>query len=163
MKGIPLVFGVMLSSLLLGCVSAPVALAPVGPNPVGGVRASANGRLEVFSALQVHRDGNEYDPNPAWFQHADYTICDMNGDRLRHVFNSVGHYESAPNVINLPPGKYMVFARAQGFLRVRVPVVIEGGRTTRVHLDADWNVPPGIPKSGLVQVPNGYAVGWRAD
>jgi hypothetical protein len=163
MKVIPLIMGAAVSIALAGCVSAPLALAPVGPNPAGRVNASAEGQLEVFSKLQSHRDGNEYDPNPAWYQHTDYTIYDMQGDRVRHVFNSVGHYEEAPSVTSLSPGEYVVVARAQGYLRVEVPVVIEAGRATRVHLDAHWQVPAGTPRAEVVQMPNGYQVGWRAE
>jgi hypothetical protein len=82
---------------------------------------------------------------------------------VRHVFNTVGHYEETPNMITLPAGSYVVVARAQGLLRVKVPVVIEGGRTTRVHLDAKWNVPTDTPKTELVQILGCYPVGWRAD
>src|SRR5580692_1325102 len=134
MKNILIVLGTVLTSLLLGCASTPVALAPVGPNPSGPVHMAATGQLEVFSAVQTERDGNEYDPNPAWYQHTDYTIYDSTGQRVQHVFNSVGHYSQAPNVISLPAGNYLVKARAQGHLQVKVPVMIRSGRTTRVHL-----------------------------
>jgi hypothetical protein len=163
MKRIPIIFGTAIASLLLGCSTTPVALAPVGPNPTRAANMSANGQLEVYSALQTQRDGNEYDPDPAWYQHTDYMVYDLNGKRVRHVFNTVGHYEEAPNVITLPAGSYLVAARAQGLLQVKVPVVIESGRTTRVHLDAKWRVPAGTSKGELVEIPGGYPVGWRAD
>jgi hypothetical protein len=163
MKKIPVILGTALTSLLLGCASTPVALAPVGPNPSGRASMAATGQLEVFSALQTRHDGNEYDPNPAWHQHTDYTVYDSAGKRVRHVFNTVGHYEETPNVITLPAGSYVVMARAQGLLRVQVPVVIVGGRMTHVHLDAKWNIPTDTPKTELVQIPGGYPVGWRAD
>jgi hypothetical protein len=162
MKMITVVLGAVVSCVLAGCVSAPMALSPVGPNPAGRVSASDEGQLEVFSALQSHRDGNEYDPNPAWYQHTDYTVYNMQGERVRHVFNSVGHYEQAPGVTSLPPGEYRVVARAQGYLRTSVPVVIEAGRTTRVHLDAQWRAPADTPSRELVETPAGYPVGWRA-
>jgi hypothetical protein len=163
MKNIPVILGTALVSLLLGCTSTPVALAPVGPNPAGPLNMATTGRLEVFSAQHTCRDGNEFDPSPSWYQHTDYTVYNLNGKRVRHVFNSVGHYEEAPAVITVPPGRYLVSARAQGYLRVKVPVVIESGRTTRVHLDAKWNPPAGTPKAELVEVPGGYPVGWRTD
>ncbi len=162
MKMITVVLGAAVSCALAGCVSAPMTLAPVGPNPAGRVSASEEGQLEVFSKLQLHHDGNEYDPNPAWYQHTDYVVYDMQGKRVRHVFNTVGHYEQAPSVTSLPPGEYRVVARAQGYLRVTVPVVIEAGRTTRVHLDAQWQAPMGTRETELVEVPGGYPVGWLA-
>jgi len=107
-------FGAYLTLLLLGCSSAPVALAPVGPNPYGAVGANTTGQLEVFSALQECRDGNEFDTNPAWYQHTDYDVYNLAGKRIKHVFNTVGHYDEAPRVIALPAGDYLVKARGAG-------------------------------------------------
>jgi len=45
---------------------------------------------------------------------------------------------------------------------VRVPVTIQGGRTTTVHLDNTRPGPAGVPATALVSLPNGQAVGWRA-
>ncbi len=163
MKKIPFVLGTALSLLLCGCASIPVELAPVGPNPAVRADLNDNGRLEVFSALQQRRDGNDYDPNPGWRQHASYNVCKQNGERVRHVFNTVGHYATEPQTICLPPGRYLVTAPAEGALKANVPVVIEPGRTTRVHLDGQWLPPAAAPKSDLVQFPGGYPVGWKED
>jgi len=124
---------------------------------------SATGELEVFSALQKCRDGNEFDVNPAWYQHTDYTVYNLKRERIKHVFNTVGHYAEAPCLITLPSGEYLVQAQAQGYLRVTVPVVIEPGQTTRVHLDATWKPSTQSPKMQLVSTPSGYPVGWRPD
>lgn len=148
-------------ALFAGCASTPVALSKVGPNPTAQASATADGRLEVFSAMQRQRDGNEYDIDPAWYQHTDYEICDAQGRPERHVFNTVAHYSSAPRVVNLPAGNYIVRARAKGYLRVSVPLEIKPGRTTRLHLDATWKPPPGTPANEIVKTPAGYAIGWR--
>jgi hypothetical protein len=153
-------FEVALALLLLGCSSTPVVLAPVGPNPYGPTSINANGQLEVFSALEECRDGNEFDVNPAWYQHTDYNVYDLSGKRIKHVFNTVGHYDEAPCVITLPPGKYLVKAQGQGYLQVVVPVVIESGPTTRVHLDAQWKPSTEISQAALVSAPNGFPVDW---
>jgi hypothetical protein len=44
---------------------------------------------------------------------------------------------------------------------VRVPVLIERGRTTRIHLDDRWNIPANTPRSEFVWMPAGVPVGWR--
>lgn len=163
MKRIPCCFGAVLTLCLLGCTSKPLTLGPVGPNPASLVGTTATGQLEVFSATETERDGNEYDINPAWHQHSDYTVYSLRGQRVRHVFNSVGHYAEAPRVISLPAGKYLVKAHAKGDLDIAVPVLIERGRTTKVHLDDNWHLPPQTPKSEIVSIPYGYPVGWRSD
>jgi hypothetical protein len=65
-------------------------------------------------------------------------------------------------VVALPPGNYVVKARAKDYLLVEVPVVIESSRTTRVHLDDQWVPEPGTSANQLVAQPNGSPAGWRA-
>ena len=163
MKNTCLMGAVVSALCLIGCSSAPVALAPVGPNPAGSTVRASTGQLEVYSALKECRDGNEYDPNPAWYQHTDYIVRDLDGKRIRHVGNSVGHYARRPRRIELPPGKYLVKAEGKDGLSVTIPVLIRPGRTTRVHLDAAWHPAAAVPNSELVTAPTGYPVGWRVD
>ncbi len=162
MNNVPVLLASGLSLILAGCSTSPIALAPVGPNPAGVTDTNLTGELEVYSALQTCRDGNEFDVNPPWHQHTDYTLYNMAGRRIRHVFNNIGHYDEAPRVIPLPPAKYLVKAQAKGYLEVVVPVLIQAGHTTRVHLDDKWKLSPEISKAEIVSVPNGYPVGWRA-
>ena len=159
MKMIPLILGTALTSLLLGCATTRVAVAPVGPNPAGSITPMANGQLEVFSAERARRDGNELDPNPVWFQHADYDVFNQQGKWIEHVFNTMGHYAEAPRVIQLPVGSYVVKAQASGYLRLAVPVVIEQGRTTRVHLDASWKPLDQHSEDGIGASPRGLLRG----
>jgi hypothetical protein len=82
------------------------------------------------------------------------------------VSNSHSPSDGTPALVTLPPGTYHVEARAQDYAgvttRATVPVVVEAGRVTAVHLEGDWK-PAGHPKaSELVRLPNGHAVGWRA-
>jgi len=158
MKHIPIIVGTALTSLLLGCSSTPVAVAPVGPNPASLVNPGKNGQLEVFSALAGHTEGN----NPTWFQHTDYTIYNQHGVVVKHVDNTVGYYASSPRLISLPPGKYLVKAEAKDYPSVLVPVVIDPGRITKVHLDDAWQ--PAQPgKVACVRLPAGNPVGWSTD
>ena len=142
-----------------GCASHPVAVAAVGPNPaVTGGDTAAMGQLEVISPLQGRTEGD----NPVWYQHADYLVCNAAGRKLFRVDNAAGHYERAPRVLALRAGRYLVRARAKGYLLVQVPVVVEPGRITRVHLDGSWKAPSPSKGTKLVSLPDGYAVGWSA-
>ena len=155
--------GAGLVSLLVGCSSVPVALAPVGPSPVGSERLDATGELQVFSSLVERTDNqNEASRDPLWYQHTDYSIYDQHGKLVKRVDNTVGHYEQAPRRVALPAGQYLVKAEANGYFQAQVPVTIERGRTTEVHLDEHWKLPPGAPANELVSLPDGHPVGWRA-
>ena len=161
MKNIYLILGAAMLPLLIGCASTPVVLAPVGPNPLVSKNTASGGGLQVFSNLIGRSEGN----NPTWYQHTDYYIYDLHGQLVKHVNNTTGYYAKAPCRTALPVGEYIIQARAKdyGNLWIKVPVVIQDGKTTRVHLDKQWMVPTGIPKTELVSIPIGYPVGWRAD
>jgi hypothetical protein len=136
-----------------------VALAPVGPDPVASASQESGGRLQVFSSLIGCSEGN----NPSWYQHTGYYVYDLHGGLVKHVDNTVGHYEEAPRQVRLAAGKYLVKAQANDYFWVEVPVIIERGQTTRVHLDDRWQVSPDVSKAEVVSLPNGNAVGWRAE
>lgn len=160
MKNIPLIVGAALASLLVGCSSTPVTLAPVGPGPFASrVTASDTGRLQVYSLLVTRSEGSE---NPDWHQHSHYYISDASGRHNRYIENTVGHYEKRPRTLQLAAGRYIVKARASGGEWVELPVIIKPGETTIVHLDHGWN-PANIPETDVVSMPNGSAVGWRGD
>jgi hypothetical protein len=150
--------------LLVGCVSTPVVVAPVGPNSLETATTSSEGTLEVYSRLSRQSDDENQNEggNPAWYQHSNYSIYNQNGRLLKRVINAMGHYDSAPQQVLLPPGQYVVKARAADYFWVRVPVTIEPGRTTRVHLDDNWKSSADLQESELVILPNGNPVGWRA-
>lgn len=157
MKNIPsLLAGAMLTAALAGCSTPTVVLAPVGPNPSGGGTLAATGQLEVFSATSGHTEGD----NPTWYQHTDYYLLNKNGKELKHVDNNLGRYATAPRLISLAPGRYLVKAKAKDYLWVKVPVVVKAGETTRVHLDENWRTPGNVSQSELVKIPGGYPIGW---
>lgn len=164
MKSIYLFLGAGLVLSFVGCASTPVAVAPVGPNSFGIATASSQGELEVYSSLSQQCDSQSENEggNPIWYQHSNYSIYNKDGRLLERIINSVGHYDTDPRPVVLPPGQYIVKARATDYFWVRVPVTIERGRTTRVHLDDDWKSPTDSQKSDLVILPNGNPVGWRA-
>ena len=151
-----IILGAVFVSMVVG--RALVAtLPPVGPNPFGLQNQSVSGQLEVFSSLEGHSEGN----NPPWYQHADYYICDRQGHRLQHVDNTVGYYARAPRLVTLSPGEYLVESPAKDAFWVKVPVVVQAGRVTRVHLDGEWAMPANTPETKVVLAPAGYPVGWR--
>ena len=162
MKSVCIILGFGLISLLVGCSSTPVAIGPVGPNPAGSERMTSKGELEVFSNLAEQSDDqNQGSTDPVWYQHTDYRVYDLHGKLVKRVSNANGHYGRAPRRVALPAGQYLVRAQAKDYLQVEVPVTIERGRTTRVHLDDNWKPPADTPKKELVTLPNGNPVGWR--
>jgi len=145
--------------LLAACASQPIRLAPVGPSPLSArAPLGDTGRLQVFSDPEPIAEGD----NPAVYLPSDYRVYDARGVCVRHVFNAVGYYSSSPQLVALPPGSYTIKARAKDYLAVSVPVLIERDRITRIHLDENWTPSRGTPQSGLVSIPGGYPVGWRA-
>jgi hypothetical protein len=164
MKKIPIILGMALTSLLIGCATTPVALTAVGPNPNGVRFAGSQGRLEVFSCREQQSDDqNQGSMDPIWYQHTDYDIYNRQGKWIRHVDNTTGHYAEAPRLVTLPTGQYYVEARAAGYVSVRVPVTVARGQVTRLHLDDTWKPPTGIVTSKLVRLPGGEPVGWSTN
>jgi hypothetical protein len=80
---------------------------------------------------------------------------------VKRVDNTTGHYAEAPRLVTLPPGQYLVKTQAKDYFWVELPVTIERGRTTKVHLDDKWKPPTDAPKKEIVSLPNGKPVGWR--
>ena len=164
MKSAYVFLGTGLVSLLVGCASTPVVLAPVGPNPFGTQRIASHGELQVFSSLAGQSDlENPGSKNPFWYEHTDYCIYNLQGKLVKWVANTVEYGEEGPGRVALPAGRYLVKAHAKDYFWVEVPVAIMRGRTTKVHLDDNWKLPASTPKGDVVSMPNGNPVGWRAE
>lgn len=147
-------------TLLAGCASQRVVLVPVGPSPLGNnIPSSRMGYLRVFSEREPIEEGDD----PVYYQHTDYKIYDARGKVMRQVGNTNGHFDTSPRAVSLPPGRYTVKARAKDYLSVWVPVIIEPGRTTSVHLDDRWACPTNTPRNEFVFEPTGSPVGWKAE
>jgi hypothetical protein len=149
-------------TMMSGCSTPTVLQAPVGPDPLAAKTADPNGTLRVYSATEVQNNvGFEF----PYSQRTDYYIYDVNGMEIHRVTdNNQGHFEGIPTAIHLKPGTFRVKALAavgEGEW-ITVPVVIESGRTTEVHLNGHWKPPTGTPDSELVKTPAGFPVGWRA-
>ncbi len=150
------VLGVL--SLMTVCCAPgpPVVLEPVGPTPQG--KATANGILKIYTPTEEL--GNE---GPVCF--TGYRIYSSDGSLFKNVRTNgrISIASEEPTAVMLPEGTYLVEARAEKFPVVKVPVVIEDGRLTVVHLQ--WQSSRSLPRSDeshWVKLPDGQVVGWRA-
>jgi hypothetical protein len=152
-----------------GCANfqKDLVLDPVGPPPAHPIAAvSTNGSLVVYSAgaavpdLSAEISGN---PSDDW-EYSGYRILSPDGKLFKFVPNNAGTVQLHPQKIELPAGRYVVVARANGYGRVSVPVLIAGNRITTLHLDAGGFSPvePGFNQTNTVHLPDGSVVGWRA-
>lgn len=149
----------MAAWLCCSCGSTPVRLSAVGPQPPAFHSDGGQGYLVVYSDTEAKR----LDKGLPFYVHSSYVIERQNGTKLKWVPNHVGDMDQAPERVRLPAGTYDVVARSTAYGRIRVPVVIEAGRTTEVHLGGDWK--PALEPadaSALVRLPNQEIVGWRA-
>jgi len=159
-------FNSVLLACLLGAASGcaigrqTILTTPVGPAPSALASTSQKGQLAVFSALDRGTPG---DPEYATPHHSGYSLLSADGTRLRYVYNRVSTFNEAPELVTLSPGIYKVTAAASAFGKVTVPVLIEAGKTTSVHLDGSelsgWSRGVG---SEFVSLPDGLVIGWRA-
>jgi hypothetical protein len=153
------------AALLVGCASSHVGvvLDTVGPGPADTYHASATqGTLQVFSSYEVNPDFNSRDPYRQEF--SDYRLLDANGQLIQQVHNNSGTILQRPLVVTLPAGRYLVEAQANTYGLVKVPVKIENGRDTQVHLEgaARWPNATGPDSANAVHLPNGQIVGWKS-
>jgi len=67
--------------------------------------------------------------------------------------------DQQPQTVRLGSGKYVIVAESSSYGRVHVPVVIELGQVTEIHLDGAWTP---APDRTLVRLPDGEPIGWTA-
>ena len=147
----------------VGCAThhGDLVLERVGPAQESQTHAKSEGSLVVYSALDQspHFNGSDYH---TWY--SGYEVMSEDGRVVKKVTNDTGTVVEGPAEVKLPPGKYRVKARANGYGLVTVPVLIESERLTTVHLDGGerWTGDNAIAKSNAVRLPRGGVVGWRA-
>jgi len=147
---------------LTGCASAgPTAMTvndPIGPRPLGLARDYV-GFLEVYSATEEHTDGD----NTYRYPHTDYQIFTSDGQLFKQVRNAIILSDETPERVSLPKGRYIVAAQSETSGPVNVPVAIETGKTTVLHLERkkDWKPELAWRDSDLVRLPNGQVIGYR--
>lgn len=145
-----------------GCASPNpgLVLRPVGPPPGGASHPGRPGTLQVFSAFDTSANFNT---TPYRQRHTDYELYSADGkERIHTVRNDTGKLLDGPVAVSLPAGKYQVVARANGYGKVTVPVLIQANQTTAVHLEGNywWPRNSAIFDSNPVRLPSGQIVGW---
>jgi len=151
-----------LIAMWVSCATQPhLVLETVGPHFAAGssrLAFAGTGFLKVYSATETRHVGKFND----YFPHTPYLIYETNGNVLRWVQNAVANIDETPALVRLPAGFYSILAQDDDYGRVTVPVVIEGGETTSVHLE-NRRLPSGeqLNSSNSVSLPNGRIVGWR--
>jgi hypothetical protein len=151
--------------LLSGCATGKngTVLDTVGP-PLSQPAAanSTNGTLVVYSAYEVNADFNSRDPNRP--EYSDYRILTNDGKLLQRVHKDSGTALQDPVAVGLPPGKYRVSARANGYGYVTVPVIIETQPSTILHLEGggSWPNESAFNQTNAVRLPDGQIIGWKA-
>ena len=126
--------------LLAGCAATgPQQSAPGAPAKLTRAeRWKAQGWLQVYTTQRWKHVSD----NPSSYVHATYKLLTPEGHLLMDVLN-VGPMDE-PEAVRLDPGNYVVEARAfkpavvkvpatRG--AVRIPVTVETGKTTVLHLD----------------------------
>ena len=143
--------------LVASCASAPPTMVHETVGPIPGVaNEEQNGFLTVYSATEW----TTYDDGPL-LSYTNYQIDAADGTLFQEVTN--GDYD--PTRVTLPKGTYTVVAWSDTSGEVSVPVAIEAGRITVVHLEQekDWTeASAGIRSTDLVRLPNGQPIGFRA-
>jgi hypothetical protein len=143
---------------LAGCISNPMALAPVGPGAIGHASSGTEGFLQVFTATtKVDTDFESY-----FYPHLGYDVEDLAGKTVKFVANHDSDMDEVPDTVSLPPGHYKIVAMSTWCGLVTVPVSIEPGQTTIVHLDGNGRRPANASPGQLVYLPNGEVVGWSS-
>lgn len=149
--------------ILCGCMGSPTQLSTVGPDPAGRAWAGAKGGLQVFSATETR--ANELvtvDYHGYFHPHSGYDVKDESGKTVRFVPNHASIMDEWPEQVALPAGHYNVVAESARCGLVTVPVLIEPGKTTVVHLDGNWWPSSKTTAKQLVCLPNGESVGWSS-
>ena len=154
-----------LGLLLAGCATTNngMVLEGVGPDPTSPVNTTATtGTLLVYSAYTVNADFNVRDPHRP--QYTDYRIFTPDGKLQQQVQNSTDTILQRPKEVELPVGTYRIVAEANAYGTVTVPVAIEPGQITVVHLEGGdrWPNRNAFNQSNAVRLPDGEIVGWKS-
>ena len=145
--------------LLSGCASKPVAITSIGPEPTSQKAYFPKGYIQVFSDTEEHVIGD----GPPFYPHTGYNIYDQAGNRVLYVANHIGNMDELPTLVQIPIGNYKVVAESSAFGRVTVPVVIQSGKSTVVHLDRGWRPSSNMFPNEVVRLPDGEAAGWSSE
>ena len=148
-------------ALLVACSTSheSLVLAPVGPSSGGREGLfGGEGYLRVHTATETRDSGGI-----TFYPHTSYVVYNSEGRRVIGVQNHVGLQDQKPMTVPLPQGRYVVYAQAEGYGRVTVPIAIAASRTTVVFLEGK-GLPEAseLPEAEVVRLPDGRPVGRRA-
>ena len=165
MKKTLLILLVVAGLAACGCASNHnhLTLDTVGPSgQLNGDSAANTGTLVVYSAYKRNADFNSRDPYRQ--EYSDYKILTEKGHLLHNVHNNSGTIFQDVVSVSLPPGKYQVVARANGYGFVTVPVIVEVQHSTVLHLEggSTWPDTSVFNQGNSVRLPDGQIVGYRA-
>jgi hypothetical protein len=150
-----------------GCASIPMPLSIVGPDPTSRAVSRPKGYLRVFSATEkapLAAGDDALDYTFPLNLHMGYEVTDEFGKCVKYVANRMTDMDEWPDQVTLPAGKYRIVAHSTWCGLVSVPVDIERGKTTVIHLDGDcWRPSEKTAAKQLVFLPNGEVVGWRGE
>src|SRR3954469_2224604 len=152
----------LLVVITCGCASRSghdrvgLVLGTVGPEPLAQRKAASEGTLVVYTALDQHAHFN----TSAYHRYySDYEVRSESGAVVKKVHNDSGTVVDGPVEVPLGPGHYRVHAKANGYGWVTVPVVIESGQVTTVHLDGGRTGAAGLSQALTVRLPQGEIAG----
>jgi hypothetical protein len=137
----------------------------VGPAPLLA-STGPTGFLRVYTPTEEF-----YDEQALYDLHRDFSILTPGGEILKHVRNADHRWDETPALVSLPVGSYRIRSRTLSGEIATVPVAVERGRTTNVHLDGSFAAPeapsatlPSVAAGpgDLVTLPDGGIIGWGA-
>jgi hypothetical protein len=162
-RNLALALAVLTVPLLLSscATSQPTVSSTVGPKSLAAHSYSGKGYLMVYSETdEIHvGDGIPY------YIHTSYNIQTPDARTVKWVPNHVGDMDEAPQLVSLPSGNYQIVAESADYGQVRIPVLIQAGHTTKIHMEGkgSWKPQkPAVANAGLVRFPDGEPIGWLA-
>jgi len=164
-----------------GCASAHKVVVQDTVGPCHRVAASdaSEGSLLVYSArekapLSIQAEtffwNADFGKNEFLYGTAlsDYTIYGQDGTVLEQVRNGRDASGSTPAEVQLAPGHYTIEAEAERgggmTMTVVIPLVVEAGQITAVHLEPTPEIPAEATDPGrVVMLADGRIIGCRAE
>lgn len=165
MKTLHLLTLTLAATLVSGCAAGKngLVLNTVGPSPSQSMAAgSTNGTLLVYTAYTRNADFFGRDSRRP--EYSDYKIVSADGNLVLRVHNNNGTILQDLKSVELAPGKYNIFARVNGYGHLAIPVMVEGGQTTVLHLEGgnSWPNEAAFNATNSVSLPDGRIIGWKA-
>lgn len=148
------ILSAIIATALTACAAAPSTDIHETVGPALALKEAGAGSLIVYSATAWVNDPD----GPSVLSYTDYQIEASDGALFKQVANG----SDEPARVVLPKGIYTVVAQSETSGTVAVPVAIETGKTTVLHLERERNWKEPVLGGELVRLPNGQAIGFRA-